>query len=76
MGTLRFVCPANGRDVDTGIEVDPDSFNGLYRERVGCSECHGNHELLEIKAWVGDKPPDPAGSESLSAAPVSSSRSI
>ena len=76
MGTLRFVCPANGRDVDTGIEVDPDSFNGLYRERIACSECHGNHEMSEIKAWVGDKSPDPAGSESLSAAPVSSSRSI
>ena len=55
LGTLCFVCPANGRVVDTGVEVDQDSFNGLYRERFGCPECLEIHRLAEIKAWVSDK---------------------
>ena len=61
MGTLRFLCPAKGCEVDTGIEVDPDSFNGLYREQISCSECLEVHQLSEIKAWIsGNAPPDPA----------------
>ena len=61
MGTLRFVCPKSGLEVDTGIEVDPVSFNGLYRERLGCPECLDVHQLSETKAWVDDQlPPSPA----------------
>ena len=61
MGTLRFICPKSAREVDTGIEVDPVSFGGLYRERVGCPECLGMHQLSEIEAWVADQlPSDPS----------------
>jgi hypothetical protein len=55
LGTLCFVCPANGRVVDTGIEVDQDSFTSLDREQLGCPECLEIHRLAEIKAWVSDK---------------------
>ena len=34
MGTLVYVCPTNGREVDTGIEVDLVSFASLYGEQV------------------------------------------
>ena len=31
MGTLVFVCPTSGREVFTGLEIDPESFQGLSR---------------------------------------------
>ena len=55
MGTLCFVCPTNGREVDTGIEVDNVSFATLYAEQLGCPECLEVHELSRIDAWVTDK---------------------
>ena len=39
MGTLGFVCPNTGREVDTGIEVDSLSFTSLHSEQLGCPEC-------------------------------------
>jgi hypothetical protein len=59
MGRLCFVCPASGREVDTGIELDLESFDTLYGEPLGCPECLRVHRLGEIKAWVRDKPLDP-----------------
>ena len=60
MGTLRFVCPTKGCEVDTNIEVDPASFKGLYSEQLGCPECLEVHRLSKIKAWVSDNsPPNP-----------------
>lgn len=55
MGTLRFVCPTKGCEVDTNIEVDPASFKGLYGEQLGCPECLEVHRLSKIKAWVSDR---------------------
>ena len=31
MGTLVFVCPTSGREVFTGLEIDPASFEGLSK---------------------------------------------
>ena len=45
----------NGREVDTGIEVDNVSFATLYAEQLGCPECLEVHELSRIDAWVTDK---------------------
>ena len=33
MGTLVFVCPTSGREVFTGLEIDPASFQGLPKQR-------------------------------------------
>ena len=62
MGTIVYVCPTNGREVDTGIEIDLVSFASLYGEQVGCPECLEVHRLAKIKAggkppWVTDKAP-------------------
>jgi hypothetical protein len=65
MGRLCFVCPASGREVDTGIELDLESFDTLYGEPLGCPECLRVHRLGEIKAWVREKPKfDPSGQAS------------
>jgi hypothetical protein len=54
-------CPTNGREVDTGIDVDPLSFSGLRGEQLGRPECLEVHQLSDIKALVTDQaPPDPA----------------
>jgi hypothetical protein len=53
MGTLGFVCPTTGREVDTGIEVDSLSFTSLHSEQLGCPECLETHQLSLIKIWVG-----------------------
>jgi hypothetical protein len=31
VGTLVFVCPTSGREVFTGLEIDPASFEGLRK---------------------------------------------
>ena len=56
MGTLCFVCPATGREVDTGIELDPVSFASLRSEQLGCPDCLGVHQITGIKAWVREQP--------------------
>ena len=59
MGTLGFVCPTTGREVDTGIEVDSLSFTSLHSEQLGCPECLETHQLSLIKVWVAETgPPD------------------
>ena len=57
MGTLGFVCPTTGREVDTGIEVDSLSFTSLHSEQLGCPECLETHQLSLIKVWVADTGP-------------------
>ena len=34
MGILVFVCPISGREVFTGLEIDPASFQGLPKLRA------------------------------------------
>jgi hypothetical protein len=61
MGTLHFVCPKSGREVDTGVEVEPVSFASLVSEQLGCPDCLEIHQLHQIKAWIADRPGlDPA----------------
>ena len=55
-GTLRFVCPDGGHEVDTGILIDPISLDAIRGEQLGCPECLGVHHLSQIKTWV-DKGP-------------------
>jgi hypothetical protein len=57
MGTLCFVCPATGREVDTGIELDPVSFASLRGEQLGCPDCLGVHQIAGMKAWVREEQP-------------------
>ena len=52
MGTLVFVCPATGREVSTGIEMDSATFEELRGEEVRCLHCEATHRIAEIQAWV------------------------
>ena len=62
VGTLCFVCPTSGREVDTGIDVDPLSSSSLRGEQLGCPECLEVHQLSNIEAWVSDNAaPEPTG---------------
>ena len=56
MGTLCFVCPTSGREVDTGIDVDPLSSNSLRGEQLGCPECLEVHQLSNIEPGCLTKP--------------------
>jgi hypothetical protein len=65
MGTLCFICPVSGREVDTGIELDMGGFDSLRAEPLGCPECLGVHRIGAIKAWVRVKSLDPISETSL-----------
>ena len=56
MAPLKFICPATGNEVDTGIDVDPQSFAGLPRDTISfsCPHCDEPHVLAGVQAWLGD----------------------
>ena len=56
MGTLVFVCPTSGREVFTGLEIDPASFQGLSKvlAEIKCPDCGGTHNLFEVKSRLVD----------------------
>ena len=62
MGTLVFVCPTSGREVFTGLEIDPESFEGLSKvlAEIKCPDCGGTHNLFEVELRLVDSstPPD------------------
>jgi hypothetical protein len=64
MGVLMIKCPATGRPVATGIEMEPDSFNQIpeVRARVLCSACGSHHFWSKVDAWVAEPGADPKNS--------------
>jgi hypothetical protein len=60
MPPLRFICPATGNEVDTGIDLDVQSFAGLPRNITpfGCPHCDEPHLLAGVQAWLGELQPD------------------
>ena len=59
MGTLIFVCPANGEEVSTGIEMDVATLNQLYLSKIYCPHCPrwldlitGLHTMISSR-WKG-----------------------
>ena len=53
---LKFMCPATGIEVDTGIELDAQSFAALPREstKLVCPHCDEPHLLAGVSAWLGE----------------------
>lgn len=47
MTTLRFVCPEHIKEIDSGIETDPRSFQQCRDNRVEllCPHCNRLHEF-------------------------------
>ena len=62
MGTLVFVCPTSGREVFTGLEIDPVSLQGLPKvlAEITCPDCAETHNLFEVKSRLvdGDHTPE------------------
>ena len=67
MSTLIFVCPVTGKEVPTGLEMDPATLLSLRSEEVRCSQCGECHRLSEIRAWIA-WPADILSDESLAIA--------
>jgi hypothetical protein len=53
MGTLVFVCPTDGQQVSSGIELDRASFKSLPRTttEILCPRCREKHLLSLL--WLG-----------------------
>jgi hypothetical protein len=52
MGTLVFVCPANGEEVSTGIEMDVATLQRLELSKVYCPRCRQQHQMAGIPYWL------------------------
>jgi hypothetical protein len=56
MGVIMIRCPQTGRDIPTGIEMEPEQFKAapVFFSRVRCPVCAGEHEWFAKDAWVCD----------------------
>ena len=52
---LKFICPVTDRQVDTGVDLDEDSFAKLDDgTELGCPACADAHRLDNVQSWLGD----------------------
>ena len=60
MAVLKFMCPITRHHVDTGLELDAQSFANLSRESTGlvCPHCDQPHILASVSAWLGELQPE------------------
>jgi hypothetical protein len=60
MALLKFNCPTTGREVDTGIDLDAQSFAALPRAitLLTCPHCADPHLLAHVQAWLGELQPE------------------
>ncbi len=56
MGAVMIRCPATGRAITTGIEMDLAQFRRtpVFFSRTYCSHCRLHHEWFAQEAWVDD----------------------
>jgi len=61
MSVLNFVCPRTGKGVDSGFDLDPESFADLPRAitMLRCPHCAEPHLLAHMSAWLGELLPRP-----------------
>jgi hypothetical protein len=52
-------CPATGRELSTGVEMDAETFERLphIRSRMRCPVCSVDHDWSTREAWLGDPAP-------------------
>jgi hypothetical protein len=60
MAALKFICPATGNEVDTGLDLDAQRFVALPRDTTGlnCPHCEKPHVLAGVSAWLGELQPE------------------
>jgi hypothetical protein len=56
MAKIFTSCPVTGQPIDTGIEIDEDSFARLpsLAANVFCPYCNSQHQWTREQAWVAD----------------------
>jgi hypothetical protein len=56
MAKIFTDCPVSGQPIDTGIEIDADSFASLksFVGRVYCPHCDIEHGWTKDRAWVSE----------------------
>ncbi len=53
MAMVMISCPNTGRDVPTGIETDPSSFESFGAiARIRCPVCGREHAWSKTNAWL------------------------
>jgi hypothetical protein len=59
IGIVMVRCPATGRDLSTGVEMDAATFERLpeIRSRMKCPACGIDHTLSTHEAWLGNPAP-------------------
>jgi len=62
MSALFFVCPTTGREVSTGVDIDPTSYRCLPRgfTEISCPDCNQTHNLSSVQARLADDGAEPA----------------
>src|SRR6476661_6538261 len=52
-------CPATGRELSTGVEMDAATFERLpdIRSRMNCPVCSLDHDWSTREAWLGNPAP-------------------
>ena len=54
MGALMVCCPATGRAVSPGVELDPVTFNRTpdFVASFSCASCGVDHPWSKADAWI------------------------
>jgi hypothetical protein len=54
MGTLMVCCPATGRRISLGVELDPVSFDRIpdFVASFHCGACAAEHLWSKTDAWI------------------------
>ncbi len=79
MGALMVCCPATGRGVSLGVDLDADTFDRTpdFAATFHCAACAADHPWSKADAWIAaaeftstrTKPPPGASPPSRSVAP-------
>jgi hypothetical protein len=59
IGIVMVKCPATGRELSTGIEMDAATFAQLpeIRAQIVCPACGQDHTWSTREAWLGNPEP-------------------
>jgi hypothetical protein len=73
MGALMVCCPATGRAVSLGVELDPVTFDRApdFVASFHCASCGVDHPWSKADAWIGAAEFTPSAARTKAGAKVS-----